>query len=131
MGLPTQANRGAKVENNPHYALTVTAPCTVFIKLRQNEAENMFKGKQCIYFLLANNNGQRVQRISADITVCSSYPPTDLIAVTGEVALDSSYSYPRTFTLMVTTMKGGPEGTGSYILRVYSTDKHFTLQPMA
>ena len=91
----------------------------------------MFKGKQAIYFLLANNGGQRVTRIAPSITVCSSYPPTDLIAVTNEVVLDNSYSYPYTFTLMVTTMKSGDEGTGSFRVSVYSTDKRATLKRMA
>ena len=90
----------------------------------------MFKGRQAIYFLLANNNGERVSRISPSITVCSSYPPTDLIAVTNEVTLDSSYSYPYTFSLMVTTMKGGSDGTGSFRVSVYSTDKNTTLKEM-
>lgn len=129
-GLPTATNKGAKIEKNPHYALTISRPCTVFIKVSQLEKENMFKGKQFIYFLLANNKGQRVKKISGDITVCNSGKPTDLITVTNEVFLDSTYSFPTTFSLMVSTTKGGDEGKGSFILKVYSTDANFKLEEM-
>ncbi len=109
----------------------MTRPSTLFIKLSQLEKVNMFKGKQSIYFILANNNGQRITRITGDITICSSYPPTDLITVSSEMTLDGSYSYPVTFSVMVSTMAGGEQGKGSYILKAYSTDRNFKLSPMS
>eukprot|EP01022_Parablepharisma_sp_SALTPOND_P028425 TRINITY_DN70944_c4_g1_i1.p1 TRINITY_DN70944_c4_g1~~TRINITY_DN70944_c4_g1_i1.p1 ORF type:complete len:1780 (-),score=174.97 TRINITY_DN70944_c4_g1_i1:1708-7047(-) len=129
-GLPCRANRGAKIENNPHYLLRVTRPCTMFVKLTQKEKLNMFNGKESIYFLIANNDGERVNRVSSDITVASSYPPTNLITVSSEVILDSSFTYPIDLTVMVSTMAGGPQVKSSYTLKVYCTDKNFTLTPM-
>ena len=67
----------------------------------------MLQGKQSIYLLLANNNGNRITKISGEITICSTYPPTKLITVSKEAILDNTLSYPVTFSLMVSTMAGG------------------------
>ena len=89
----------------------------------------MFKGKLPIYFLVANNGGERIITKNSTM-VCDSGTPTDLITVTKEIVMDSSFSYPATLSILVASTIAGESGNGSYTLKVYCTDQTFTLTPL-
>lgn len=127
-GLPSETNANPKLERNPHYLISVTRPCTIFVELTQCKTVSMFQGEQSIYFFIANNNGERIKNTTRDIRVCSSYPPTNLITVSKELIVDNNFFYPLTLTLMVCTEEAGVEE--DYILKVYTTDPYFTFTKM-
>jgi len=124
-GLPSENNPSAEVVNNPQYLLTITKPSTLFIMLTQSERVNMFRGKQLIYFFVANNNRKRIKKISNSIKFASTYPPIDLITVSKELVVDNNMFYPVNLTIMVSTQAGGIEG--NYTLKVHCTDEKFDL----
>jgi len=129
-GLPGKNNPGAKIENNPHYLINVNRPSTLFIKLSQKEKVDMFKGQNSIYYVLANNGGKRIVKAKGEETIATSFQPTCMLTISGEVVLDDSLSYPCKLSLMVCTMAGGPSVNASYSLTVYSTDLDFKISPM-
>ena len=72
-------------------------------------------------FMVQKNGGKRITSASTDLLAGNSGAPTDLITVSAEVALDVP-TYPYTFSLMVASANGGPEGEGRFKIDIQCTD---------
>jgi hypothetical protein len=120
-GFPCKDNPGAKVEDNPQYALKLSKSSLAFITLTQKSAVDMFKGKSPIMFLVFTG-GKRVADFSKGM-VGSSGKPTDLKIVSNEINLDKGDVY----TILVTSMYQGERGTGGFELTVTVDDQKASL----
>jgi hypothetical protein len=76
-------------------------------------------------FLVAANDGKKITKIDKNALVARSGNPTNLATVSSEVAFDTSYTYPYTFTMLVANTNHGVEGEGTYDLRIYCNDPAF------
>lgn len=91
----------------------------------------MLTGKQPIFICIANTGGKKIAKISKDIVIFTSSPPSDLLSICQELTVDDTYSYPLTLTIMVASANAGKAGEGTFFLKVSSTDKSFTLAPLS
>lgn len=59
-GLPTKANRGAKMAEAPQYSITINKPGKGFVIMRLAEKTNSFVAKQAGYLNLQANEGELI-----------------------------------------------------------------------
>lgn len=105
--------------------MTINKPCDSFISLRQRDPSpdgSTFKGKQSIFFMICKNDGKLIKKLDKETIVCRSGNPINLVEITAECQFDNNISYPYTFSLLVANAAHGPEGEGSFEVKVYSTD---------
>lgn len=88
-----------------------------------------FKGKHSIFFMVCKNDSKPIKKLDKDTIVCRSGNPINLVTVTSECQFDTSVSYPYTFSLLVANAAHGPEGEGSFEVKVYSTDMGMKVAP--
>jgi hypothetical protein len=119
-GLPTAANRTAKLEKNPQFVINITKPAPLFIQMTQFEKINMFKGKQFIIFVLQTINGKRITRMDKSSILGMSGKPVNLNIVSSEITLTTEHSYPLTVTIVAANTNHGKEGEGKFMLNVFS-----------
>jgi hypothetical protein len=81
-----------------------------------------FKGKNAIFFMVCKNDGKLVSKLDKDTIVCRSGNPINLVTVSAECTFDTTNSYPYTFSLLLATAAHGPEGEGTFEVKVYSND---------
>lgn len=115
------------VSKNPHYLIHVEHPCSLFIKLTQNERISQVAGAQAIMYCIAKNEDERITNVKSGDFLYSSLPPINSISITNELILDSDYSYPFNLTIMVATLEAKK---GTFMLKVWCTDQDFDLTPM-
>ena len=72
--------------------------------------------------MICKNEGKLIKKLDKDTIVCRSGNPINLVEVTSECQFDTNVSYPYTFSLLVANAAHGPEGEGTFDLKVCSTD---------
>ncbi len=108
------------MQNNPHYGITVTQRCKLFVSLIQKEKIDRNTGKFPIFFMIQRNDGKRIRDNAKNKLVGKSGAPIAKVILTEEINLDAD-SFPYTFSLMIATMEEG--GESDYTLQLYCTDK--------
>lgn len=121
-GLPTSANKGAKLRKNPQYELTLSRPGKAFLVYRLKEQLTTFKSVLYGYILVADLNGEIIEKMDRQTQVGTA-GPVNKVLQTVELTAARALSYPHKFTIMCSAMKGGKEGEGSFSVQIYTQDE--------
>jgi hypothetical protein len=91
---------------NPQFMLAPTAPCTVFVALKQLETPGSARSEECIGLKIVRKGGHRVKCVYAGEQVASA-----AYAGLAEVSCEASLTPESPFyTLFVSTFEPGKEG---------------------
>ena len=116
-----------KFKNLPQFTLKVFQPCDGYISLRQMSDDATFRGKNYIAWVVANEDGMRIQRINKQRIVGKS-ALSNLSVISSNITFSNNLNYPCTLTIMCGSRIAGPEGEGKFELTVYTSDKKMQLK---
>jgi len=120
-GLPNAGNPKAKMEKSPQYGITVTKPCKAVVVLRLKDKKNMNAAKHYGYLNIQANGGNLIRAPNKSKTL-GTIGPSNNVCAACEIEFNSKYSYPCTFTMIVSNMEHGKKGEGEYQVCVYLKD---------
>lgn len=105
-GLPNSKNPRAKMEKCPQYGLTITKPCMGVIVLRLMEKEDRTRAKHYGYLNVQAINGGIIRNPNKSKQLGVMGPRNDVVQAV-EVDFSNNYSYPYTFSFIVSNMEHG------------------------
>ena len=114
-GLPTKANRKAKMAEAPQYSITINKPGKGFVIMRLAEKTNSFKAKQAGYLNLQANEGELITAPNKKRQLGVA-GPSKMALQSLQVEFGSQHSYPYTFTAIITNLNHGSAGEGNFSL---------------
>lgn len=105
-GLPNSKNPRAKMEKNPQYGLTITKPCIGVIVLRLKDKTDRTRAKHYGYLNIQALNGGIISHPNKSKQLGVMGPRNEVVQAV-EVDFSTKYSYPYTFTFIVSNMEHG------------------------
>ncbi len=113
------------------YIVTITSPATLFVKMTQSEKVSSCQGKHALFMILALNEGKRVNSFQNINIASSTLPPTNMLSISTEALIDTSYILPVQFTLIVGAnhMSGEAVAT-TFNIKFYCTDKRMRVNTL-
>ena len=101
------------MKKSPQYGLTITKPCKAVVVLRLKEKKDRNTAKQYGYLNMQAIDGKAVSRQDKNKQRGVIGPRNSTVQAL-EVDFSSKYSYPYTFTFMVSNMEHGKKGEGGF-----------------
>jgi hypothetical protein len=101
------------MKKSPQYGLTITKPCKAVVVLRLKEKKDRNTAKQYGYLNMQAIDGKAVSRPDKNKQLGVIGPRNSTVQAI-EVDFSSKYSYPYTFTFMVSNMEHGKKGEGGF-----------------